>query len=566
MIAGHAQQGGAEGHRVGAVGPAGRLAATVAALTALAWLGRFVQDDAFISFRYARHLVEGRGLVWNPGEYVEGYTNFLWTLWMALPLALGWDPVRFSQITGMVLFAGSLLATHRLARALGFSAATAWLAVVLLGTNYSFSRYATGGLETQLQALLWVGPAALVAAGLGRVRFGLTRALVVSVAAAAAMMTRLDSILFAALVVGVGAASVATQRAPATERARGLAILIAPAALLVGAWLVWKQSYYGGVLPNTYWAKLASSRVTLRGAYYVGIFLVGYLLLPLALIYVARLGRLWKRIGGVPWLLLNGPLVLWLLYVVAVGGDFMEFRFLVPAMPVGFLALAWTICESGPGRRGRAAWIACVLAGSLLHALSFDASPLKRGLESIGELHGHVAGGTANWVEVGRALGRRFREQDGVLIAVAAAGAIPYHSRLQAVDMLGLNDPRVAREGAFLSDRAGHHRIATIAYLRERGVHLLIGHPMLVPTAPPLPRQLSTTALETMFVAGPVPDPESLLDDAGLVLIPVSPEWTLAALYLTPHPRVEAMLTAGELAFVSLRAPELPALQDSGAP
>ena len=41
-------------------------------------------DDAMISMRYARNLAEGHGLVWNPGEApVEGYTNLLWTLWMA---------------------------------------------------------------------------------------------------------------------------------------------------------------------------------------------------------------------------------------------------------------------------------------------------------------------------------------------------------------------------------------------------------------------------------------------------------------------------------------------------
>src|SRR5436190_1119762 len=41
-------------------------------------------DDAMISMRYARMLAEGHGLVWNAGgPPVEGYTNFLWTLWMS---------------------------------------------------------------------------------------------------------------------------------------------------------------------------------------------------------------------------------------------------------------------------------------------------------------------------------------------------------------------------------------------------------------------------------------------------------------------------------------------------
>ena len=33
-----------------------------------------------ISLRYAQNLAAGDGLVWNPGDRVEGITNFLWTL------------------------------------------------------------------------------------------------------------------------------------------------------------------------------------------------------------------------------------------------------------------------------------------------------------------------------------------------------------------------------------------------------------------------------------------------------------------------------------------------------
>ena len=55
------------------------LAYGVAAAIQRAW----VCDDAFISFRCADHLVRGLGLVFNPGERVEGYTNFLWAVWVA---------------------------------------------------------------------------------------------------------------------------------------------------------------------------------------------------------------------------------------------------------------------------------------------------------------------------------------------------------------------------------------------------------------------------------------------------------------------------------------------------
>ncbi|MHC4066890.1 MAG: hypothetical protein ACYSUI_20630, partial [Planctomycetota bacterium] len=53
----------------------------------------FLTDDAFISFRYARNLSEGLGLVFNPGfERVEGYSNFLWVVLLAGVNALGLAP------------------------------------------------------------------------------------------------------------------------------------------------------------------------------------------------------------------------------------------------------------------------------------------------------------------------------------------------------------------------------------------------------------------------------------------------------------------------------------------
>jgi hypothetical protein len=69
---------------------------------ALAWLS----DDAFISFRYAAHLLRGDGLVYNVGERVEGYTNLLWTLLLAGAMALGFSPETSSQTLGITCWLG----------------------------------------------------------------------------------------------------------------------------------------------------------------------------------------------------------------------------------------------------------------------------------------------------------------------------------------------------------------------------------------------------------------------------------------------------------------------------
>ena len=68
-----------------------RLTATACAVLGIlfAYSIAWTCDDAWISFRYARNFVEGLGLVFNPGERVEGYTNFSWTLLAALGIHLG---------------------------------------------------------------------------------------------------------------------------------------------------------------------------------------------------------------------------------------------------------------------------------------------------------------------------------------------------------------------------------------------------------------------------------------------------------------------------------------------
>src|SRR5215470_11017862 len=69
------------------------------------WAERWVQDDAYVSYRYARNLVRGHGLVYNVGTPVEGYTNFLWTVLAAVPLAAGADdPLPFMHVASAALW------------------------------------------------------------------------------------------------------------------------------------------------------------------------------------------------------------------------------------------------------------------------------------------------------------------------------------------------------------------------------------------------------------------------------------------------------------------------------
>ncbi len=78
-------------------------------LASLSW---FLTDDAFISFRYARNLLEGHGLVFNPGEYVEGYSNFLWVLELAAIWGLsGVAPEHAAPWLSVAFTVGAIAAT-----------------------------------------------------------------------------------------------------------------------------------------------------------------------------------------------------------------------------------------------------------------------------------------------------------------------------------------------------------------------------------------------------------------------------------------------------------------------
>src|SRR6266550_3321989 len=76
----------------------------------------FTVDDAYISYRYARNFARGLGLVYNPGERIEGYTNFLWTLLIGFGFKLHLDPEAVAKIAGGVASLGALAAVFVMSR------------------------------------------------------------------------------------------------------------------------------------------------------------------------------------------------------------------------------------------------------------------------------------------------------------------------------------------------------------------------------------------------------------------------------------------------------------------
>jgi hypothetical protein len=110
--------------------------------------------------------------------------------------------------------------------------------------------------------------------------------------------------------------------------------------------------------------------------------------------------------------------------------------------------------------------------------------------------------------------------------------------------MLGINDPWIARHGIPFEGPPGHNRFAPLAYLVERGVNLVLGHPTLVR---PSSAERTAYTWDELFglamVSDPTPDP--LPAQATVLEIPLDPTRAFLALYLVPHPAVDAAIAAG---------------------
>ena len=132
------------------------------AARAVAWLQLpLASEDAYITFRYARHLASGQGLVYNPGEHVMGFSSPLWTVWNALGFLLLSDPVSWSRLTSIGADIVTLVCIGRmLERHVG--RASAWCFTFFFAAWPFFSAVSVSGMENSLMLALIALGAALI--------------------------------------------------------------------------------------------------------------------------------------------------------------------------------------------------------------------------------------------------------------------------------------------------------------------------------------------------------------------------------------------------------------------
>ncbi|MFG2653592.1 hypothetical protein [Streptomyces sp. NPDC048425] len=434
--------------------PAAVLAATALIAVRAAGLGRWIVDDAAVTFAYARSIDEGLGPVQLPGASpVEGYSNPSWLVLMALGRRLGlFDHGAFLGVSDLVLYpkalallctAGTLACVAWAARAVtpGRAWAVTLLAGAALAANLSYVAWSFSGLENPLYGLTAAGTGAVLVRA--AVRGGLAAPRTAVAAAAIALLaalTRPDGAVLVAAYPLVLAFFL--RRRDLARSLRASALHAGVVAVPYGAFLLWRHAVFGLWVPNTAVAKaqqtprlaqLAQSGDLLTYAGWA-FALVGSLCAGAVL---ARPGTARRALVA-----LLVPLLLVLLAYGVLGRDWMAlYRFATPVwvLAAAVAALSAVMLWEAEGARGRAVLVTA-LTGALVLAhtgraereAAFEAHPTLS-MCFVAERYGQVFNTYAE------RLGLRH-----ATVALPDLGGTLLTTRLRVLDLAGLTDRRIA--------------------------------------------------------------------------------------------------------------------------
>jgi len=414
----------------------------------------WVSEDAYIMFRSIEQLAAGNGPRWNPHERVQVFTGPLW-FWLLSLFRLACSDVFLNAIVASALLTLATVLVLRLT--VGTTPAWAFLLLMLVCSK-GFFDFTSSGLENPLGYLLtalYVHYYCRMHAPAPRTRLVPKLLLVLSLT----LVCRHDLVTLLAiptlfLVIGRW-----REMKIRTWLAAGLLTL-----LPLAAWSAFALVYYGSIIPNTAYAKLGSgvNRAALLAQgwnYFLASFrhdTITFIVLA-AVIPASFLARE-KHIRC-----LGFGVILNLVYVAAVGGDFMQGRFLSYA----YLVAATCLVLARPRDKARNLVGALAAAALVVYAAAYPHVPLKTPLDftnremvlGVADERGHYFdtsslrqyvtnhGGECfpahRWSKEGLALA----QSSHVVVEKNTVGYFGYWAGLDKiiVDPLALTDPLLAR-------------------------------------------------------------------------------------------------------------------------
>lgn len=393
----------------------------------LAWRAAWTCDDALITFRYVRHWVSGDGLVFNAGERLEGFSNFVFIVLLVPGAFAGASLFVFANVLGILATAVQIALLVYLLRKsplliIGFAA-------LLFATDRIAIVWATGGLETAVHGALIMAALVLQLEQPQRIR---TLAVIHALLAA----SRPEGLVFAVIWI---AHLAITQRAAV---GRALNYLVPMLATLLAARLL----YFGELVANPYRAKVDGVPVMQFGPGYTLAFakrmgLAGIAALATLPLVVLAL-RNW-RAAGTPLVLALAFVVAQVLFIFTGGGDYMtDFRLAAPIIAPFYVVIALLATLAWPSRIPTIVAIVIFAGGHAYRQLRpvavFATAP------SPAEHKRFLTIAPDQPVEFARAIATFARPGDSIL--ADWAGYMAYGHDLRVVDATGLLSKRLSRD------------------------------------------------------------------------------------------------------------------------
>ncbi len=436
-------------------------------------------DDAYISLRYADNLAAGLGLVFNPGERVEGYSNFLWTILLALGIRIGFDGAAVAIVAGLgtgvvaMLAAGGLQRRHLQDPPDHILAA---LPIELgIAVSGSFACYIASGLETGLFSVLLLLNARFFLASWERAGLLIPASLCLALASLTRPETPALFLFHLAFLL------ISAPQDRDSQIRRRLAFFTIPYLAVLIGFLLWRHGYYGYWLPNTYYAKMGGLSLGLiqSGVTYAWTFMLRSGLLAVVL-FLATVPAFRRRREN---LYLLGFVAAYIAVIVLEGGDHMaQFRFFAPLIP--FVIMLYGQAVSHAARlmltQGDASGLArrigvslAVVVISVLASWSIGRSPGLHGM-SEHQRAKHEVVLARQWSDFGRWL--RHNSDPGDAVALLPIGAISYYSGRPIIDMLGLTDEYIAHLPIETGQGYTGHEKFDNQYVLDRNPRFILAH------------------------------------------------------------------------------------------
>ena len=398
----------------------------------------WTNDDAYISYRYAENLKGGKGLVFNPGEKVEGFSNFLWVIILAFFNLLGISSLLASKILSFFLSWLLILLIFKTAQAFGLDKLFACLCALTFSFSSSLAYFAMSGLETIFYALLLL---------LGvfinekyekkpdkKSLFLLYGALF------AAALTRPEGLLF--LLISSGYHILKKIIPGKGIRLKNILQIQLLFLFLYASLILIRYWYYGDLLPNTFYAKPQGTFVeqgfsAFFSNFINALFSGSFLLLPVLFLFAKR-RYLTKYLY--PLLFCIGQMVF-----MSYAGDWMAFgRFFSPVLPIviilffGLLSLTEVYFEKARLKLSMK-FLFILFLGIFAGLNSFQTGKALLNRDA----YPYLVMNSSLLVQTGKWLNQNFPPE--TVLSLRRQGALPYYSGMKSIDILGLTEKEIAR-------------------------------------------------------------------------------------------------------------------------